>query len=395
MFNIMDYMSEESKSKALDSFAIKKIPVEKLHASETNFYTLDPEEIAELARSIELVGLQQNLVVIELENGEYEIKSGHKRTAAIKMLVDQGKEEYRQVPCKIEMAADAIKDQLIEIYTNSTQRERSDYEKMQEVKRTKQLLQELSKSTKIKGRKQELIAEMLGISKSSVGRLSNIDKNLIKPLQNIYEQGKISTSAANEIAGLPEEKQIQLYKRFRQSGELKLVEAKRVKQEKGIGEELEQAAEQEMLQAADAVVHEVEQTGDELGDMSIDVVDAKEITTRDLVQKNVKHDIEQGNTAPQGTQEEQVHSSDRNYTLRISSDYDAYTDGTKAFILTEGEKYRKGDTLELMEYADGKSTGRMIEAVVTYVQKEYTGLKDGYSILGLKVISFDVERGER
>ena len=133
-FNMWDYMSDESKKAAdtADTFKIKKLPLEKLHPSDTNFYSLDEREIRELAKSIELVGLQQNIVVIEKPDGEYEIKSGHKRSLALRLLADQGHEEYKTVPCKVETEKDTIKDQLIEIFTNSTQRERSDYEKMRE-----------------------------------------------------------------------------------------------------------------------------------------------------------------------------------------------------------------------------------------------------------------------
>ena len=64
------------------------------------------------------------------------------------------------IPCKIETAEDSIKNRLILIFTNSTQRERTDYEKMQEIKEVRQLLEEWQKDNKIPGRKmQNVIAD--------------------------------------------------------------------------------------------------------------------------------------------------------------------------------------------------------------------------------------------
>ena len=39
-----------------------------------------------------------------------------------------------------------------------------------------------------------------------------------------------------------------------------------------------------------------------------------------------------------------------------------------------------------MEFADGRNTGRSIKALVTYMLEEYTGLTEGYCIMGIKVI---------
>lgn len=48
---------------------------------------------------------------------------------------------------------------MILIFTNSTQRERTDYEKMQEIKEVRQLLEEWQKDNKIPGKMQNVIAD--------------------------------------------------------------------------------------------------------------------------------------------------------------------------------------------------------------------------------------------
>ena len=39
-----------------------------------------------------------------------------------------------------------------------------------------------------------------------------------------------------------------------------------------------------------------------------------------------------------------------------------------------------------MEFADGRNTGRSIRALVTYMLEEYTGLTEGYCVMGIKVV---------
>ena len=94
-FNIKDFLNEESRKEVIDNFPIKKISVKKLHPSSHNFYNIDPKEIEALKNTIELVGIQENLVVREITegefSGEYEIIAGHKRHLAISELVNEGR----------------------------------------------------------------------------------------------------------------------------------------------------------------------------------------------------------------------------------------------------------------------------------------------------------------
>ena len=77
--------------------------------SKDNFYST--ENIDELAMSIELVGhIEQNLVVKPEAHGKYEVVAGHRRRLAALKLVQEGKEEYRKVPCLIKKESDTIKD---------------------------------------------------------------------------------------------------------------------------------------------------------------------------------------------------------------------------------------------------------------------------------------------
>lgn len=43
----------------------------------------------------------------------------------------------------------------------------------------------------------------------------------------------------------------------------------------------------------------------------------------------------------------------------------------------------------MMEFKDGRNTGRTIRKVVTYLLENYSGLEDGYCIMGTKDIDND------
>lgn len=233
-FDIKDFLNPESKKEMADDFVLKKIPAEKLHPSDKNFYEMDPVEIEALKETIELVGVQENLIVKKIGEGEnagdYEIIAGHKRHRAVTELLAEGKEISPLLPCKVESDADGVKNELILIFTNSTQRERSDYCKMQEIQRVRELLEEYAKYNNMPGRKRDVIAGILNTSKSTIGRLDNIRRNIIPDFLEEYKAGKISTTAANEIAGATPEEQRQLLEKYKETGSIKAKEAAQIKE---------------------------------------------------------------------------------------------------------------------------------------------------------------------
>ena len=231
-FDINNFLNAESKKEVKSDWKPVKLSVHKLRpaAGKENFYHMDDKEIEETARTIELVGIQQYPVVKPIpDSDEYEIIAGHKRRLAILKLLTEGKTEYEMIPCKIETEEDSIKNRLILIFTNSTQRERTDYEKMQEIKEVRQLLTEWQKDNKISGKLQNVIAEVLGTNKTKVGTLEHIDGRLIEPFKNEFAAGKISTDAANKIAGLDDAAQQALYETYKETGSLTAEDVKAIK----------------------------------------------------------------------------------------------------------------------------------------------------------------------
>jgi ParB family chromosome partitioning protein len=62
--------------------------------------------------------------------------------------------------------------------------------------------------------------------------------------------------------------------------------------------------------------------------------------------------------------------------------------GRKNFELRINDRdYRVGDTLHMTKHKDGHNTGRFIEQEIIYMLEEFNGLKEGYCILGTKIIT--------
>lgn len=77
------------------------------------------------------------------------------------------------------------------------------------------------------------------------------------------------------------------------------------------------------------------------------------------------------------------------HQIRIAATYfEDVASGIKPFELRKNDRhYKVGDILEMMEFKDGRNTGRMIKALVTYLLEDYTGLEEGYCIMGTKIMS--------
>lgn len=208
----------QGRSRADEGRALLKyIDVEDLVPSEDNFYSMSA--INELAGMIELVGgVKQPGLVVPLGGGKYKVISGHRRRLASLQLVKQGKEAYRKMPCMVEDAgrdverddeADELRaiDESILLITTNGQREKTDWDKVQEVTRLRALLEKKRRFEKIPGETRKIIAEQLGTTPAQVGRYDSIEKHLIPTLKGWLEKEKIGISVAYELSMLPEEVQ--------------------------------------------------------------------------------------------------------------------------------------------------------------------------------------------
>ena len=206
----------QARSKADEGRAVLKyIDVEDLVPSEDNFYSMSA--IDELAGLIELSGgVKQPGLVVPLGGGKYKVISGHRRRLASLRLVKQGKEAYRKMPCMVEDGdqeqgpeADELRaiDEAILLITTNGQREKTDWDKVQEATRLRALLEKKRRFEKIPGETRKLIAEQLGTTPAQVGRYDSIEKHLIPAFKDWLAEGKIGISVAYELSTLSAEVQ--------------------------------------------------------------------------------------------------------------------------------------------------------------------------------------------
>ena len=102
-----------------------------------------------------------------------------------------------------------------------------------------------------------------------------------------------------------------------------------------------------------------------------------------------KADEERMNNIPSTSGE----SGQKVHQIRLgASFFEDACSNIKSFELRKNDRdYKKGDILELMEFADGRNTGRMVRKLVTYILEDYTGLEDGFCIMATSLVNKDGE----
>lgn len=237
-----------------NAFSVVMLDVEDLMPSKDNFYST--ENIDELAAAIELSGcIEQNLVVKPEAHGKYEVIAGHRRRLAALKLVEEGKEEYRKVPCRIKKESDEIRDRLSLIFTNATARQLTDWEKVKQAEELKEVLTQYKKALQEEnkdkpkeereriGRIREIVAQMLNTSTTQVGRMEAISNNLSQDFKEELEKGNIGISTAHELSRLNEEGQKKAYEQYEEKGELHIKDVKPEEKEEITDEQAEKAQE--------------------------------------------------------------------------------------------------------------------------------------------------------
>lgn len=222
-FSLTDLLNSKSKpiQEPDNNFKIELISVHKLEPSADNFYSL--EDINDLKDSIEILGVQQNLTVKPIPDSDtYKVIAGHRRRLASLQLVEEGKGQFEFVPCKVESNIDDIKERILLIYTNSTTRQLSDWEKVTQLAQLKELLKEYKKNHELPGRVRELLAETLNVSVSQVARIESINDNLVPEFKDELKQNNINFSTAAELSRMSASEQKAVYEQHKETGQTKL-----------------------------------------------------------------------------------------------------------------------------------------------------------------------------
>lgn len=182
---------------------IERVSIDLIVPDEKNFYELS--ELEALAASIATVGLQQPLLVRPMPGDESQviITSGHRRHAALKMLIEQdGREDLRDVPCIIAPADENPHlTQLKLIMANSTARKLSSADQAKQAEQIEELLYQLKEEgMEFPGRMRDHVAEACKVSTGKLARLKTIRSGLIPQFMRRWEAGNMPDNLAELLA---------------------------------------------------------------------------------------------------------------------------------------------------------------------------------------------------
>ncbi len=222
-FNLADVLSDVSK---LDTISedkreqIEYISIDLIESDAANFYELS--EIDALAANIECVGLLDPLRVRQHPEDESRviIVSGHRRHAALRKLVDEGREDLYDVPCILDKSTgSAALQELRLIYANSDTRKMSSADINKQAERIERLLYQLKEEGyEFPGRMRDHVAECCKVSKTKLARLKMIRDKLHENWQPAYQEGKLSESVAYALSQLPVEDQLTIWSVVTETG---------------------------------------------------------------------------------------------------------------------------------------------------------------------------------
>lgn len=202
-FDVSSIFAEELKkvSKSDTGRTLREVDVDDLIGNEGNFYSVDETALEELKNSIALSGIMDPPTVTETGDGKYRLISGHRRTAAVRALVAEGREDLRKVPVLVRSPSSAAMEELELIMANSTARRLSSAEISEAAQRVERLLYELKEQgVEFPGRMRDHVAEACNVSRTKLANLKTIELNCLSDFRKMWADGKIPDATALELA---------------------------------------------------------------------------------------------------------------------------------------------------------------------------------------------------
>ena len=442
-------------------FRTKDISIFKMYRNTLNFYSIeDVEELAGdilmygLKQNLELV-------YAPCEKGEYRIVAGERRWEALKHLVSKGYKEFEIATCKLTTPQDDDEEQVEIIIANAYRDKtvKDMIEEEQRLKASLEHMRAAGKQIKgydlTSGRLRDVIASMLRMSKTKVAQIEVVNNNLIPEFREELNAERLTFSAAYELSRMTEEQQREALKQYGETGSLTHKAIKEMKEGGSLEQEgknwdktaaagydvqgvseCDTAAGGEDLSGCMNPPEEQEAVGEEYQTphpegitslcYSCTEYEACNVKTgtctscdqyknrketyktdeqkyseeQDAIDRETKKKLrEMAEEEKLATLPSETGDSRKIHQIRLASTYfDDVVSGKKSFELRKNDRgYKEGDFLEMLEFTDGRNTGRSVQVLVTYLLENYTGLEEGYCIMGTKVVSvtgIDMAAGE-
>lgn len=210
----------QAVSKSDTGRELVQVDIDDLVSNDANFYAVDESKLEELKNSIALSGIMDPPTVTRTEDGKYRLISGHRRTAAVRALVAEGREDLRKVPVFVRSPKNAAMEELELIMANSTARVLTSAEISQAAKRVERLLYDLKEQgVEFPGRMRDHVAEACNVSKTKLANLHMIEENLISGFKQQWALGKLPDVTALELARCEPDLQMRLLDAFARTKE--------------------------------------------------------------------------------------------------------------------------------------------------------------------------------
>lgn len=444
-WNVLEQLNKNAVAAVVDEtpkarFRTKDISIKKMYSNDKNFYSM--VDIEQLAQDIYVFGLIENLEVIyePCDKGEYRITAGERRWRALNLLVEQGHKEFEIATCQIQTPA-SRGEEILRLIVANAYRNKTVTDILEEEKQLKETLQRMKEEGKTikgykldSGRLRDVIADMLRMPTTKIAQIESINKHLIPEFTKELKEGRLTFSAAYEISGMNEEAQQSMLQRYEENG-LTFKEVREIKkqQEEKATEQLEGQLtfdEVEQIVNNDTNIEDEqlkmsgntdeENTEEEWQDAHPESITSICYSCKRYSECNVKTGTckncdryinkaeaekteeqkynEQQDKIDKETKKKLQEQADNDKMQHLPSEqpknihhvklgetfFEDVKTGRKSFELRKNDRgYKQGDMIVFYEYKDGKYTPNLIKKKIVYVLQDFTGLEEGFCILGL------------
>lgn len=409
-FGINDILNAKTKAAGAPTAAegYKEIylsPYEVKAAQENTHQSL--ENIEELADSFLHVGQEQPTVLARIK-GEYFIIDGHRRNAANILNLERGHKEYKKVLYRYMDMSEAMYELRL-LAGNGYTQPLTAYEKTRLVERTKAALMRAKEEDglEIQGKMRDLIAAMLNESSTNVARMESINNNATPEVKEQLKSGNMGITAAYEAAKLPPEEQKAIAEKAAAGESIRAKEIAAKVAEKKAGDDYETPHPESITSLCYSCQRYKDcnvKTGTcEKCDQYINKAEAEKTDEQrysdeqDKIDRDTKKKLqEQADREKMENLPSDGEKKHKTHEIKIAASYyDDIISGRKRFELRKNDRgYKEGDGLKMLEFASGQHTGRTIDADIIYMLEDYSGLEEGYCILGIEVTAYSGEVSE-
>lgn len=404
-FGINDILNAKTKAagqqaQTEDYKEICLSPYEVKDAQENTHQKL--EGIEELADNFLTVGQEQPTVLARV-NGEFRIIDGHRRNAANIFNLERGYKEYEKIKYRYKDMSEAMYELRL-LAGNGYTQELTAYEKVRLVERTKVALIRAKEEDglEIQGKMRDLIAAMVQESSTNVARMENINNNATQAVKEQLKEGNLGLTAAYEAAKLEPEEQDDIAERAAAGENVRAKDIAEKVAAKKAGDDYRTPHPESITSICYSCLNystcNVKTGTCQKCDEYVDKAEAEKTDEQRYSEEQDRIDRETKKKLAEREHEEKLDAalSDNKpdhkiHEIKIAAMYyEDVVSGKKSFELRKNDRgYKQGDKLIMLEFKDGKHTGRIVNADIVYMLEDYTGLAEGYCILGIQVTDYN------